>query len=265
MTFENAVFPITNFQAFQDFLSQSNSMAKYANSLKKVLESATMQVNEGTPSLALYTLEDNRKFLEELKEFSLPAYLEFEKLYEFVFLETAKFIAEFPITFPDEISKHGLVFSEGTQHPTYLLEKGLIELKFDSRKKIVVLKTRSGQSQILGVEARKVADFILATLKRLLDRKIETAEMRTRLQKTFQIVREKNGPSGTDHIKILEYLRTYQKIYNCLADEAIMDLSNTYRTIEILKLDYVKNHEQGILLYGFEANGYFGFMRLEEK
>jgi hypothetical protein len=264
MTFENAGFPSANFPAVQDFLSQSNLMAKFAISIKKILESATIQVNNGKPSLALYTLEDNRKFLEELKRFNLPAYLEFEKLYEFVFQETARFVAEFPVAFPEEVSKLGLVFSEGTQHPTYILEKGLIEVKFDSRKKIVLLKTRSGQSQILGVEAGKVADFVLLTLKRLLDRKIEIAEMRTRLQETFQVVRDKNGPSGMDHIKILEYLKTYQKIYNCLADEAIMDLSKTYKSIEILKLDYIKNHEQGILLYGFEANGYFGFMRLEE-
>lgn len=265
MTFEDSSVPNANFDAVQNFLNQCNEMAKFAISIKKILETCKTHIESGKPSLALYTLAENHNFLEELRRLNESAYLEFKKLYDFVSRETNQLIEQFPVAFPEEVSKLGLEFSEGTQHPNYQFHKGMIEVKFDLRMKIVHMKTRNGQSQILGVEASKIAESVLVTTKRLLNRSIESAELRARLTETFQAVRSKSGDTGMDHIKILEYLKVYQKMHNCLADEAIMDLSNCYKTIEILKLDYARNHEQGILLYGFEANGYFGFMRLEGK
>ena len=48
----------------------------------------------------------------------------------------------------------GIVFCEGTLHPRYIMDRGFIEVRLNTRRHCVILQTRGGREQAIGPCAR---------------------------------------------------------------------------------------------------------------
>lgn len=254
----------TNFEwnAAENFVAYSNFIGKLGNSIKRIEESVQKNLSSGSPSGALLVIQQHMEVLGVLSKHDKLAVDEIFGFRDQLRIIVDKSADEFPAGFPNAIESLGINFCEGSIHPTYILDKGFMEVRFNSRELYVQIITRGGREQIFGIEIATVVKAIQDNLERLHNRQIGTSELRDRIYKTFQDTKS-NQKEDLGYVKIRDFIKVYQKNYKCLVDESIIDLSNAYKQFEALKLDYIRDHEQGLQLYGFEDHGFYGFMRLE--
>jgi hypothetical protein len=241
------------------FTQNSIRIGKIGNALKRLQDSIINQLSIGSPSGALLTIVDNQDLLNDLRIENADAFLEIESLRsELILLATAS-EAEFLIRFPKMAESIGIVFCEGTLHPRYIMDRGFIEVRLNTRRLCVILQTRGGREQALGLEPEVVLDAIQQTLERLHSRSVPPSELLKRIKNTF----EQSRQSKSDGVTLREFLKNYQKNYRCLPDESIIDLSLANQQFAEIRLDFIRDHEEGFLLYGSEGSGYFGSIRIE--
>jgi hypothetical protein len=254
---------IVQMNATNSFTQNAIRVGKIGNALKRLQDSIANQLSIGSPSGALLVIVENQELLSDLRTENEEVFFEFESLRTSLTQIATASAADFPARFPRIAETLGLVFCEGTLHPKYLLDRGFIEVRLNARRLCVQFQTRGGREQAIGLEPEVVLDAIQKTLQRLHARTIAPAELLTRVKNTFEQTSRQSGHLGSDQVMLRDFLKNYQKNYKCLPDESIIDLSLAKQQFAEIKLDYIRDHEQGFLLYGFEENGYFGFIRIE--
>jgi hypothetical protein len=254
---------IVQMNATNSFTQNAIRVGKIGNALKRLQDSIANQLSIGSPSGALLVIVENQELLSDLRTENEEVFFEFESLRTSLTQIATASAADFPARFPRIAETLGLVFCEGTLHPKYLLDRGFIEVRLNSRRLCVQFQTRGGREQAIGLEPEVVLDAIQKTLQRLHARTIAPAELLTRVKNTFEQTSRQSGQLGSDQVMLRDFLKNYQKNYKCLPDESIIDLSLAKQQFAEINLDYIRDHEQGFLLYGFEENGYFGFIRIE--
>ena len=254
---------IVQMNATNSFTQNAIRVGKIGNALKRLQDSIANQLSIGSPSGALLVIVENQELLSDLRTENEEVFFEFESLRTSLTQIATASAADFPARFPRIAETLGLVFCEGTLHPKYLLDRGFIEVRLNARRLCVQFQTRGGREQAIGLEPEVVLDAIQKTLQRLHARTIAPAELLTRVKNTFEQTSRQSGQLGSDQVMLRDFLKNYQKNYKCLPDESIIDLSLAKQQFAEINLDYIRDHEQGFLLYGFEENGYFGFIRIE--
>jgi hypothetical protein len=200
--------------------------------------------------------------MEELSEINRKSYEELIELKNNLENESKEIAARFEREFPALAESSGIVFCQGTVHPTYFIDRSFIELKANVRNMYCVLKTRGGKEFKLGIEPIVVLREIDFHLRRLHNRELSSLELRDRVSKTYdELISKDKTLNGS--VRIKDFVKLYQKTYKTPLDETLIDLSNANREIPELKFDYIRDHQDGFQLYGLEENGYFGFLRFE--
>jgi hypothetical protein len=255
--------PNVMMNATNAFTQNAIRIGKIGNAVKRLQDLIMNQLSIGSPSGALLAIVENQDLLNDLKIENVDVFLEIESLRsELILLATAS-EAEFLIRFPKMVESIGIVFCEGTLHPRYIMDRGFIEVRLNTRRHCVILQTRGGREQAIGLEPEVVLDAIQKTLERLHSRSVSPSELMNRIKNTYEQTSEQSRQSRSDKVTIREFLKNYQKNYKCLPDESIVDLSLAKQQFAEITLDYIRDHEEGFLLYGFEGNGYFGSIRIE--
>ena len=260
----HGVLETTQLNSFDNFLAYSKRLGNLGSSLKNMRESMTDLLNSESSSGALYILDQHRESITELERFDKEAFSELLILREKLLASATESAMAFPVEFPKRIEALGIEFCEGTLHPLYLFDERFIELRFNAKSLTSQIKIRGGRELIVGIEVTTVVNAIQGHLARLHGRKLEMDELMNRVSNVFRSIQLGSKNIDSTSIKIKDFMKAYQKAYKCPIDEAIIDLSAAYRQFSNIKLDYIKDHEQGYLLYGFEERGYFGFMTLED-
>ena len=245
------------------FTQNAIRIGKIGNAVKRLQDLVMNQLDIGSPSGALLAIVENQDLLDDLRIENAAVFLEIESLRSELIQSATLSAAEFSIRFPVMAENLGIVFCEGTLHPRYFLDKGFIEVRLDARRLCAVLRTRGGREQVLGLEPEVVLNTIQKTLERLHSRTVPPSELLERIKATFSQTSGQSRQFRSDHVTIRDFLKNYQKNYKCLPDESIVDLSLAKQQFAEITLDYIRDHEEGFLLYGFEGNGYFGSIRIE--
>lgn len=246
----------------QDFISESIRIGKIGQATKKLEEELQVCLNAGSPSSGLSLLVELSDLIEEVSQIDRKAYEELNELKLKLEIESKEFAAGFEREFPALAESAGIVFCQGTVHPTYYIDRSFIELKANIRNMSCVLKTRGGKEFKLGIEPKVVLNEINFHLRRLHSRELAPSELRDRVLKIYsELTSQDSTLNGS--VRIKDFVKFYQKAYKTPLDETLIDLSNANREIPELKFDYIRDHQEGFQLYGLEENGYFGFLRIE--
>jgi hypothetical protein len=249
--------------ATNEFTQNAIRIGKIGNAVKRLQDLIMNQLSIGSPSGALLAIVDSQDLLNDLSIENADAFLEIESLRSELILLAKASEAEFLIRFPKMAESIGIVFCEGTLHPKYIMDRGFIEVRLNTRRLCVILQTRGGREQALGLEPEVVLDAIQQTLERLHSRSVPPSELLKRIKSTFEQTSEQSRQSRSDGVTLREFLKNYQKNYRCLPDESIIDLSLANQQFAEIRLDFIRDHEEGFLLYGSEGSGYFGSIRIE--
>ena len=159
--------PNVMMNATNAFTQNAIRIGKIGNAVKRLQDLIMNQLNIGSPSGALLAIVENQDLLNDLKIENVDVFLEIESLRsELILLATAS-EAEFLIRFPKMVESIGIVFCEGTLHPRYIMDRGFIEVRLNTRRHCVILQTRGGREQAIGLEPEVVLDAIQKTLERL--------------------------------------------------------------------------------------------------
>lgn len=258
------VWRLSQMNSLDSFLIFSKKLGILGSSLKSMRDSIAVLTNSGSSSGALYVFNQNKESIAELERFDKDAYSELLGLREMLLESATESALAFPIEFPREIESLGIEICEGSLHPLYLFDRRFIEVRFNAKGLCTHIKTRGGREQIIGVEAAIVTSEIKGHIARLHNRNLDSNELRRRVLEIFRSVQLGDERKDSNSIRIKDFIKSYQKVYKCPIDEAIIDLSDAYKQFSNIKLDFTKDYEQGFLLYGFEERGYFGFISVED-
>jgi hypothetical protein len=69
----------------------------------------------------------------------------------------------------------------------------------------------------------------------------------------------------SEGVRLKDFVKAYQKNHQTAVDETLIDISKAKKNSTEITLDFIRDHEDGYQLYGFEEHGYYGFLRLEGK
>lgn len=245
-----------------DFIEKCLMFGKIGNATKKLQDQIQNNLNINSPSAARLNLVEQSELLEEIQRLDQATFAELKSLGDYLEGVSREHALKFEREFPDLAISEGIMFCEGTLHPNYFIDRSYLEVRVNVRNMNCIIRTRGGKEHQIGIEPHTVVAAIKFHLNRIHNREISDLELLNRIEKIYSEMTASGTRSG-EGVSIREFVKSYQKIHKCALDETIFDISRAHKRFQQLKLDYVRDHEQGYQLYGFEENGYFGFIRLE--
>lgn len=247
----------------EQFINESIAIGRLGAELKKMLEKLKLALDSGSPSEARMILRDHSDLLDHLRMHAAQAWQDLETIQIKIQESSEESARRFEQEFPRIAEESGLTFCQGTMHPVYLFDRSFLELRANLRNQSCILKTRGGREQNIGIEPEIIVKEIKAQLDRLHNRNLTLDQVRSQIIHTYTELNSARKNTGGDGVRLKEFVKAYQKNHRAAVDETIIDLSNAFKNFSELKLDYIRDHEDGYQLYGFEEHGYYGFLRVE--
>lgn len=171
-----------------------------------------------------------------------------------------------PTDFVAALEERSIEPERGSRHPTYTFMDGFLSVHLDERKLAVRLATRNTTPVMLPLDPVAVADEVVTTRERLLGREFDADSFLQGLLAAYEATSDEAGvPSGEEQ-RLPTVLDRYGKDHDRPGDEVLIDLGRLLRqgTPEHegrrLRLGHTRRDKDGVLVPGFEAGGYLGFI-----
>jgi hypothetical protein len=256
---------ITEFgsSSIDEFINECISAGKIGTGLKKLFENTQKALDSGSPSEARMIINEHAPLLERLREMSNQAWMEFLTLQRKIEEQSIESTKKFENEFVRIAEEAGLTFCEGTLHPRYLIDRSFLELQVSMRNQNCILKTRGGREVCIGIEPQIIVKNVKANLERLHNRNLSVEELHVRIRKTYSELISGSTTVASEGVRLKDFVKAYQKNHQTAVDETLIDISKAKKNSTEITLDFIRDHEDGYQLYGFEEHGYYGFLRLE--
>ena len=157
-----------------------------------------------------------------------------------------------------------------SRHPAYTFEKGFFELTIDQRGTAVLSNPERKSAEFpgdIGAVVAKVKKEHARVFRRAFDGEMFLKKIRVHYR---AVLKREGKPEGSSIVirRIASRITSERKGY--LIDQFILDLSRLaiQGPLEIegkrLELEHTRDSKRGVLLYGFNIQGYVGFVRFRE-
>lgn len=176
-----------------------------------------------------------------------------------------------PSAFVAALDERGLEPDRGSRHPTYTFMDSFLSVHLDERKLAVQLTTRNGAPVVLPLDPVVVAEEVRATRNRLLEREFDADSFLQDLLNAYDATSDDAGAARGEEQRLPEVLERYAKDQDRPRDEVLIDLGRLLKqeTPEHdgrrLRLGHTRRDKDGVLIPGFEAGGYLGFIAFRQE
>lgn len=170
-------------------------------------------------------------------------------------------LAELERVFGPAARAAGLEPDSGSRHPKYTFFRSFLVVQFDKEKCETRISPRDGRRLTVGVDLPVVIRKLVEEQERLFGRPFDEAAFAQKLRDTCARLL-KGG--GVEPLPLKDVAAAYCADHHSSPDEFNIDLAKLLRSggghSAGFRLDHTREAKQGLLLWGLDDRGYYGYI-----
>ncbi|MBX3195842.1 MAG: hypothetical protein KF727_12190 [Microbacteriaceae bacterium] len=238
-----------------------------SQAIEQFLSKVTTAQSEGQVSEALRVLRSGSKVVAKIAIRENQAGEQVRGLERALTAQVEDNFQELVRSFPQAARDAGLALDASSRHPKYTLNERLVQVDFDKSRLEARVTTPGGRRASLGIDISVVIPYLTAVVARLAERPFDPQAFAARLEVACSIAAKASDSSGTEgSVPLKSVIDVLGDDKSFAIDEFVVDLAKLVRTSGLgsrIRLDHTRDASAGVLLWGLEDRGYYGYIRVE--
>jgi len=251
----------------QERVKNLKARVRESQTIEEFLSKITVAQNNGHPSEALRVIRSGPKVVAVIADRERRAGELVAELERTLTARVAEDFKDLLGSFPSAARDAGLPLDATSRHPKYTLAARLVQVDFDKSRLETRVTTPGGRKSFLGIDVPVVVTHLKSELARLNERPFEPEAFVERLRSAYAAASANTDSKGADGgVRLKAVIDEMGADKSFSLDEFVVDLSKIVQTDGVgsrIRLDHTRDSAQGLLLWGLEDRGYYGYVRVE--